>query len=291
MEVNKEITALLHLIDDPDEEVFSTVSERIINIGKSIIPNLEHLWETSPEERVQERIENLIHKLHFQELEEDMLEWKNSDIRSLIDGALLVSRFEYPDLNTHSVLQEIERYRRSIWLELNSYLTSLEQVNVINKIIYSHHKIKGVEISNQQKDDFLVHKLLETKKGNSVSVGILYQYLSQLLDIPVKAVNIPKQFILGYFDNTHEYFNLEVSKPKIYFYIDPMSGQIYTQKDVDNYLNKLSIDTSEFEIEQLPNEKIIQFLLQEYSKCFDKNADQMKRSELIHLAEMLNRSI
>ena len=52
MEETREISALFHLIDDPDDEVFTTVSDRIISMGTSIIPNLEHLWETTPDEGV-----------------------------------------------------------------------------------------------------------------------------------------------------------------------------------------------------------------------------------------------
>ena len=51
MEENREITALLHLIDDPDEDVYSTVSDKIISFGKEIIPNLENLWENKMDER------------------------------------------------------------------------------------------------------------------------------------------------------------------------------------------------------------------------------------------------
>jgi len=74
---NKEISALFYLIDDPDDEVFSTVTERIISHGRSIIPNLENLWENSPDQHVQERIEWIIHKLHFRDLVEEFQNWKN----------------------------------------------------------------------------------------------------------------------------------------------------------------------------------------------------------------------
>ncbi|MEO9004665.1 MAG: hypothetical protein ABI288_08000, partial [Ginsengibacter sp.] len=76
---NKEISALFYLIDDPDDEVFSTVTERIISHGRSIIPNLEHLWENSADHQVQERIELIIHKLHFRDLTEEFLDWKNGN--------------------------------------------------------------------------------------------------------------------------------------------------------------------------------------------------------------------
>ena len=41
---------------------------------------------------------------------------------------------QYPDLINNTVIQEVEKIRRNIWLELNSYLTVLEQVNIINRI-------------------------------------------------------------------------------------------------------------------------------------------------------------
>ena len=72
MEENKEISALFHLIDDPDEEVFNLVSTRIIDYGKGIIPNLENLWENTVSEEVQERIEMLIHRLHYRDLTEEL---------------------------------------------------------------------------------------------------------------------------------------------------------------------------------------------------------------------------
>ena len=57
MEETREISALFYLIDDPDDDVFSTVSERIVSFGRHIIPNLENLWENTPDGDVQERIE------------------------------------------------------------------------------------------------------------------------------------------------------------------------------------------------------------------------------------------
>ena len=116
MEQTKEIAALLHLIDDPDDEVYSTVSEKIISMGKQIIPNLEHLWENTPDEYTQERIEMLIHGLHFRDLQIDFNAWSNDKEHDLFTGALLVSRYQYPDLNLTTHYQDLEKMRRNVWL-------------------------------------------------------------------------------------------------------------------------------------------------------------------------------
>src|SRR5690348_6633794 len=125
MEETKEISALLLLIDDPDDEVFGAVTNKIIQYGRNIIPNLEHLWENTPSEEIQERIEIIIHRLHYTDLSEDFRQWGLAGHHDLMIGALLASKFQYPELSTAPIIQEIEKLRRNIWLELNNYLTPL----------------------------------------------------------------------------------------------------------------------------------------------------------------------
>ena len=84
-----EIAALYTLIDDPDEEVFGAVSDRIVNYGSIIIPTLEHWWETTPNEQVQSRIEHLIHQLQFRDLRRNFTDWKHAARPELLTGALL----------------------------------------------------------------------------------------------------------------------------------------------------------------------------------------------------------
>jgi regulator of sirC expression with transglutaminase-like and TPR domain len=286
---NKEINALLHLIDDPDEDVYSTVSERILSFGKEIIPSLENFCENIHNEETQERIEQLIHRVHFRDLTTDFTNWNNNDT-DLLEGALLVAKYSYPDLKAENIKQEIEKLRRNTWLELNNYLTPIEIVNVVNSIFFNYYKQKGVEINYEHPDQFLINKTLETRKGNAIGNGIIYLILCQLLDIPVKAVNIPRQFLLGFYDDQYELLN-PAGHPseKIKFYIDTLSGQLYSHKDVENYFKRLSVPPTPHFFRPMNNKKIIQFLLEELSKCFDNTHNQYKMDELLSLANILEK--
>ena len=288
MEESKEISALFQLIDDPDEEVFDAISKKIVDFGKPIIPNLEHLWETNPSEEVQTRIELLIHRLHFRDLTEDFHQWSVSGHHDLMLGALLVSKFQYPELSTTPVLQEIEKVRRNIWLELNNYLTPLEQVQVVTTILYSYYGLKGGETSYQDPNEFLLHKVLEAKRGNQVSNGILYLILCELLDIPIKAIGIPKQFVMAYFKPGYSDENLPNPVNKIEFFIDPTSGQVFTQKDVEAYFKRIAVPPVGNYFKPLSNKKIIQNLLEELSKCFDDDKNRYKQDELRQLSQLLD---
>ncbi|ULQ57522.1 transglutaminase-like domain-containing protein [Flavihumibacter rivuli] len=289
MEETREISALFHLIDDPDDEVFTTVSDRIISIGSNIIPNLEHLWENTPDESVQERIELLIHRLHFRDLSDEFMVWRNQPEPDLLAGAMLVAKFQYPDLNVDQVIRDIEKMRRNIWLELNSYLTALEQTNVLTTILYNYYHLKGTELNYEQPNDFLINKVLDAKKGNSLSNGILYLILCDLLDIPIRAINIPKQFVLAYFDMEPGQWNQLPSNPihRIQFYIDPASGQVFTYKDVETYFRRIAVPPTSAYFRPLSNVRVVQMLLEEFAKCFENDKHLYKHRELMELAERI----
>lgn len=288
MEENKEISALFHLIDDPDEEVFNVVSTRIIDYGKGIIPNLENLWENTIREDVQERIELLIHRLHYRDLTEEFTQWNKNIHQDMLTGALLVARFQYPELVTAQVYQEIEKLRRNIWLELNNYLTPLEQVNVLTSILYNYFNLRGTEVAYQQPEEFLINKQLEAKRGNTIANGILYLILSELLDVPVRAINIPRQFVLGYFKSDYD-FTKHTENPmyKTEFFIDPLSGQVFTHKDVENYFKRINVPPVASYFKPMSNKRVIQTLLEEFAKCFEDEKSKYKQIELLALAELI----
>jgi regulator of sirC expression with transglutaminase-like and TPR domain len=288
MEETKEISALFKLIDDPDEEVFGAVSTKIIDFGKIIIPNLEHLWETTPSEQIQERIEMIIHRLHYTDLTEDFRQWTLAGHHDLLVGALLVSKFQYPELSTSTTLLEVEKIRRNIWLELNNYLTALEQIRIVTGILYSYYNLKGNEVAYTDVNEFLIHKVLESKRGNQLSNGILYLLLCDLLDIPVKAIGVPKQFVLAYFKPGYSSETTDDHQGKIEFFIDPSSGMVFTHKDVENYFKRISVPPVPTYFKPLSNTKVIQYFLEEVSKCFDNDKDMYKKEELQKLAALLD---
>src|SRR3954463_4261153 len=288
MEETKEISALFKLIDDPDQEVFDAVSGKLLGIGKTIIPNLEHLWENTPNEQIQERIELIIHRLHYTDLIEDFRQWTFSGHHDLLVGALLVSKFQYPDLTTSPVLLEVEKIRRNIWLELNNYLTPLEQVRIVTGILYSYYNLKGAEVAYTDVNEFLIHKVLESKRGNQLSDGILYLILCDLLDIPVKAIGVPRQFVLAYFKPGYSSETTNDHQAKIEFFIDPSSGMVFTHKDVESYFKRISVPPVQSYFKPLSNKRVIQYLIEEASKCFSSEKDAYKKEELQKLANLLD---
>ena len=288
MQQNKEISALLQLIDDPDNEVFDTVAEKLLNYGREIIPNLEQLWEVTEDESVQERIESLIHRVHFQDLQQDFFDWSHSRQPELLRGAILIAKYQFPDLNVPFILTQFDQMRRNIWLELNNYLTPLEQVNVFNSILYNYYKLQGHELTEREPKHFFINQVLESKHGNAYSFGILYLALCELLDIPIFAVDIPRQFVFAYIDTLHNFFGGDdEGVQQIQFYIDPLNGMVYTQKDVDAYLKKVNATDREQYFNPLLTKRVIYKMLEELSLCYRYRREEQKAEEIQQLMKIL----
>jgi regulator of sirC expression with transglutaminase-like and TPR domain len=179
--------------------------------------------------------------------------------------------------------------RRNVWLELNSFLTALEKVNVLNNILFNYYKLKGVEINYNHPDEFLIHKLIESKKGNAISIGVLLLSLSNLLDINLHMINIPRQFILAYFDNDPDESENNFPPEHIQFYMDGATGQIFSHKDVETYFKRINVAPTASYFKPLDNREIIHRILDEYARCFDNEKNSYKKLDLLSLASQLKK--
>lgn len=283
-----EIIALLQLVDDPDEEVFDTVANKLLNYGKEIIPQLEHVWETTEDEGVQERIELLIHRVHFLDLQEELIHWVTQDKPDILHGAILVAKYRFPDLSAGSILSQFDKIKKNVWLELNQYLTPLEQVNVLNSILYNYYKFQGHEVSERNPDLFFVNKLLESRQGNAYSIGLLYLAVCESLDIPVFAVDIPRQFMFAYLDILHSFFGGKTEDGQhIIFFVDPVGGMAYTQKEIDLYLKKINATDREEYFKPLNTRRVVYKMLEELSLCYRYKHDDAAADEIQQLMQLI----
>ncbi len=289
MQKEAEISALFKLIDDPDEEVFNTIADRLLNYGTPIIPDLEHLWENTLDEATLERIEVMIYKLRLQDLKEAFVEWKSKPDPSLFEGAILVTKFQFPELATDNLRHQIEKIRRNIWLELNNYLTPLEQANVIRNILFSYYQIKGVEVNYERPEEFLISAPLQSKKGNAIANTLLYAELCQQLEIQAQFINIPKQCIIAFYASDWDPEEI-VTNPQefIQFYVEGTTGNAFSQKDLDQYMIRSNIEPKNSYYKALSNVKIIKKHLLEFAKCFNSPTLQYKQKDLTDLADLLD---
>lgn len=258
MKDTSEIKALFELLDDPDQNIYEAVSQKIIHYGKEIIPNLETYWEQNLNNVLHERIENLIHQVNLNDCLNLFNKWNQTPSNNLLEGALIFAQYKYPNYDKLHCKEIFKKIIQNCWLELNQYLTPLEKITIINSIFYNFEKMKHFELTEDVPAHFYINEVLETKKGNNFTLGILYQALCYDLDIPMFAIQLPRQHLLAYIENYDEYLAKDKQiNPSILFFMDPSDGTYFSQNDVDTYLKKYDFKKNENTFKPMSHQQII----------------------------------
>lgn len=265
----KELNALIALLDDPDSEVFQHVSNRLMSYGSEILPTLENVWECSFDPIMQERVERIIQRIHFDSLNYEFGKWARFNADDLFEGAYLAAKYQYSELDRDKLKDDIERIRRTVWLELNHNLTPLEQVNVFNHVFYAILEYSGKATSK----NYFINKVVENKCGNALMLGLLYLIVAHQLDIPIYGVNLSKHFILAFMKGKIDFeFKNEDAREDILFYINPLNkGGILSKDEIATYLEKIgemTLDPKHFV--PIPNKEVIRVLLENMEEFYSE---------------------
>jgi regulator of sirC expression with transglutaminase-like and TPR domain len=113
-------------------------------------------------------------------------------------------------------------------------------VKVLNHILFDIHGFSGNTSNYHAPQNSYINNVLEGKKGNPLSLSIIYCIVAQSLDIPIYGVNLPEHFIVCYHDFEGEIPDNLINENRVYFYVNPFSkGSIFGQNDIDAFLKQI----------------------------------------------------
>lgn len=279
-----EINSLIKLLDDPDAEVFEHVHDKLLSLGGSAIEPLETAFTEAFDTLLQERIANLVHEIQFGQLKNDLKLWIHSGAFDLLQGALIINRYQYPDLDEQKIINQIEAIKRDIWLQMMNEGSPVEQVKLINHVFYNIYGFSGNTTNHQDPQNSYISQVLETKKGNQISLAIIYSIIAQKLDIPVYGVNLPQHFILAYLDEGMQ----SEFESGILFYINAFNkGFIFGRRDVDMFLKQLKLTPDKQFYEPCSNTEIIKRVIRNLISAYEQLGSTDKVDELNELLEIV----
>lgn len=278
-------------MDDPDENVYEHVRDELISQGPDVIPFLETSWE---EENLgllfQSRIEDLIHDIQYNSVQERLSTWIKNPHKDLLEGSLIVSSYQFPGIDEDKVREMIQEIRKDIWLEINPNHTAFEQVRIFNKIFYGKYHFSGNSKNYHSPLNSFINTVLESKKGNPLSLCIIYSIIAQSLDMPIYGVNLPNHFVLAYMDKNNivqEIHNEE--NYGVLFYINAFSkGGIFDKNEIKEFLKGLNKPESREYFEPCSNSSIIMRMLTNLIVAFQQAGNVSKVEELTALRDLFD---
>ncbi|MBP6386967.1 MAG: transglutaminase family protein [Pseudarcicella sp.] len=273
-----ELKALVSLLDDEDYEVSSHVQGKIRSLGDEIVPFLEDQWAMSSlDPTLQEKIENIIHELQFEKVKTRIIDWKANYQDDLIYGMWAIASYQYPDLKLDALKQNLDQMYYEIWVNFQPDAHPLDQIKYINSVFFDKFKfgpnIRSIHSSNNS----MLNTVLESKKGNPLSLCVIYLYIAQKLGLPIFGVNMPNLFVLTYKQGNHQ------------FYINVFSkGLVFSKFDIDNFIKQLKIKPQDSFYQPCSNTDILYRVLTNLKYCFEKSGETYKLAEIDELQNLLS---
>lgn len=293
----KEIISLIALLDDEDEEITQHVEEKLLSLGQPIIPVLEHEWSSVNNIHHQQKIENVIHRIQFENLLNELRRWRDSEEQDLLDGVYIVSKYRYPDLDKQKIINEIDRIRLDIWLELHYDLTSFEKVRIMNHVLYAIHGFKGNTDQYHDPQNSFINIVLESKRGNPIMLAVVYMLIAQRLNIPIYGVNLPQHFVLAYKEenplhHSSDPFNtkpkLDYREGRVLFYINAFNqGAVFSKSNLEQFLRQIRIEPRLEFFDACGNVDIVKRVLRNLIVAYQKQGKVNKAGEVHKMLSVL----
>ena len=272
------IKAMIHLLDDSDQEVVSMVEQQIRTLGPSIIPVLESEWETeSLNPILQSKIENLIHDFQWQSVKTRLQVWKESGGMDLLEGMWILATYRYPDYSFNDLKVEMDQLYYEVWPQMREDLHPMDQVKVLNSVIFEQLKFGPNSKNFHAANNSFINNVLSSKKGNPISLCVIYMWIAQKLGLPIYGVNLPNLFVLTY------------KQKGLQFYINVFNkGLIFNKIDIDNYIAQLNLTPNEIYYNPCSNLEIIRRVLRNLLMAYEKAGELDYKEELTELIDLLD---
>jgi regulator of sirC expression with transglutaminase-like and TPR domain len=266
------------------------VRDQLKQYGNEAIPYLENSWSSSYYGMLfQSRVEKIIHEIKFEETKSQVQAWADSSDKDLLEGALIVARYQYPDLDEDFVRNAIQAIRRDVWLELNNNQTAFEQVKIFNRVFFGVQGFHGDTKTFNSPVNSYINTVLESKKGNPLSLCLIYSVVAQSLDMPVYGVNLPNHFVLAYMDEKRSSFMInEQNEFGVLFYINAFSkGVIFDTNEIKDFLNENKLSYNREFFEPCSNSTIMKRMFSNLIASFQQIGNAEKVLELQELRSIL----
>jgi regulator of sirC expression with transglutaminase-like and TPR domain len=283
---NSKLTALIQLLDDNDPQVYRPAQKMLLLENSDIIPNLELFLNNKLSKTTHQRIQNIIHSIHFRNLTEQIKEWAENSENQIEQGLFLFTQYRYPKLEFSVMEKEIATISAIIELEINEYLTPLQKIRVVNHVLYD-----VMRFSSSSNDDFspervLINDVIKVRKGNHIALSAIYLWLAKNAKLPVYGVNLPRNFILAFVDKNSSNPNKEND---ILFYINPFNkGAVLSSKEIDAFLKKSKIQPKADFFNPCNNNTIIGRLFSSLSNTYRQIGKLKRVAEIEKILSLLD---
>lgn len=262
----EEIQALLRLIDDPDPFVQSHIEAALIQAGQAAIPILEQKWMEITDPNLQRRIEELLELIQLETVGHLLHQWRLGAEQPLFPALLYVAQLRYPSLDVTKYTHAYRRLIHTTWLQLPPHGDPFEKLLVLNRQLFLQERFQPETTRPDDPKYYFINEVLDTRRGNTLSLSLLYYLLASELGLQVGIVSIGSRYLIRYFDGN------------LHFYIDPYkSGFVLLAGQLQQILKNVRLSDNLAHYATLSHPYLIIRLIKHIEEAYQKEGDTHKQ--------------
>lgn len=294
---DSQLRAMIQLLDDDDQEVLNIVEQKFLELGQTIVADLEQIWLNNDYPLLNPKIDGVLKNIQQDLLHKEVKDWMFIEEPSALSAWILASKIQYPGLKYESVKAQLNQFKIDAWVMLSSVQNPHDQIGILNYILFEKYGFKGNNENYHSPENSILPRVLETKKGNPISLAILYLSIAQDLGIPIFGVNLPQHFVLAYckVKSTPNEFGV-VPKNKLLisdiesveFYVNPFSnGQIFNKESIDAFLKVIRVEPQESFYFPCSTMDIFKRILRNLHFAYSEQHEFDKQNEVVDLMKLI----
>ena len=262
MKSESEIRALLNLLDDSNSEIYNSVKVELLNCGSEII---EFIDEYSKTATFKDRYDEIEAELRFSKIIEFLNINDFSKIETLEEFCFLLPEIEYSDIDRNYYADKLNLISIEIKDRIATTADPFEKLKRIIDYIFKELKYSGNTENYYELDNNFISSVVDRKKGNPITLSLLFIFICNRLNVPIKGIGLPGHFIT--------LFNFE----KMEIYIDPFNfGNLLNLEECKQIVQKNGYAYSDEIMMPISNKKIIERIFRNLTYYFEKIENKNK---------------
>ena len=201
----KALRSLVTLLEEEDPASLALVRSKILGVGAVIMPYLDEMRHAAtPEMAV--RLESVAGELRFQDLRRDFARLSLAKTPDLEDGALLISRFGFADVDAAVYRSWLDRVAGAVAADMPADAGIGESMRRLSNHVFQALGFAGNETRYYDADNSYLSRVIDTRRGIPVTLTVLMLLLARRLRLPLYGVGTPGHFLAGFKDGSTALF-------------------------------------------------------------------------------------
>ena len=165
---------------------------------------------------------------------------------NLLEAAAAIAQDEHPDLDTQTVLADVDVLARRLGERLPADASASHKLRVLTRFFYQELGFAGNLNNFYEPGNSYIHRVLATRRGIPITLAVVFMELATQLGLRAQGVAFPGHFLV----------KLRLASGEVV--LDPFTGQSLSREQLDEFLQSFRAGTGLPDDAELPIELFLQ---------------------------------